>query len=149
MAAPVRTAWIVTQVDFDTMENYAPVYQKTIAVALSKQDAEDRATVARATVESYRGWDGQSYPRWEIAEVPVAEYPLSVRITGLSKYRFRGPMVEVPSALGHEKEVIEVPRDTEAFLRLVAEYGRFTPWPPTHAFGVPDVWTLQFQPDYD
>lgn len=51
------------------------------------------------------------------------------------------------------KGEIEVPNDTGDFLLWVNKYGRFDPVPPggnkqTHR-GHPELWTLDFQNDYD
>ena len=65
----MTSVFLVTKVDFDSMENdYAnAIVTKKVGFAGSKEEAD--AWVATRKNAQYVGWDRTEYPRYEIEEI--------------------------------------------------------------------------------
>ena len=65
----------LVRVGFDSLENHSPRYEETVGLFIGTPEhtAQERVEewLAAHVEESYRGYDGQTYPYWHEIRDPI------------------------------------------------------------------------------
>lgn len=67
----MNKVFTIVKIDFDNMENrlYSAIKEKTIGFKLNKEEAQKYIEEHCKNISSYKGWDGEKYPKFTVEEI--------------------------------------------------------------------------------
>lgn len=73
------TSYVLIKIGFDSMENCHATYEDPIAVFTTKEKL-DAELAELKKLKTYRGYDGELYPKYRSVEVPVDGLPPTIKV---------------------------------------------------------------------
>jgi hypothetical protein len=66
-----ESVYMITKIDFDELENRisTALYSKILGYKVTEQEAEEYVREHKTKYDTYRGWDENIYPKYNISEL--------------------------------------------------------------------------------